>query len=118
MYYLPCGADMCKACLEDQHVKTCKTCSPDEDDDSEEDDEDAEARWREHEADYNSEEEDDGSVCCGGKCFKCQCDKCGHCKDAETDGCHHEQFCRCNGDDVLEAWFKARGGTMPAGFLS
>ena len=56
MYYLPCGADMCKACLEDQHVKTCKICSPDEDDDSEEDDEEAEARWREHEADYNSDE--------------------------------------------------------------
>jgi hypothetical protein len=65
MYYLPCGADMCKACLEDEHVKTCKICSPDEDDDSEEDDEDddseeddeeAEARCREHEANYNSDE--------------------------------------------------------------
>ena len=35
MYYLPCGSKMCKACLEDEHVKVCKTCSPDEEEEDE-----------------------------------------------------------------------------------
>lgn len=87
---------MCKACLEDQHVKTCKTCSPDEDGDSEEDDEEAEKRWREHEEDYDSD--DDGCGCTEEQCRKCQCDTCGHCKDPAVSGCHHEQYCRCDGE--------------------